>query len=699
MSGRFSLCLSLALLVSAACTEPDGPLASERAGAPGGPHPGSVTGDRELTALGPPNAEAGRSVPRGTAWRLRTDGVDLGTVWLWADVAAWKAADAPVGYGRADLRTRFPAAKAQPVTAYFRHDAAIASGSRAYLRVRCNVGFVAYLEGREIARLRMPEGPIEFDTLATGAGDGDRFYTFDITDAARHVQAWRPRKLAIEVHQPAGPREQLVFDAEVIAWAPRVRQASSGYDIPRGASWAFSTAHVEDGWDATYTDEQPWSLGPAPLGGGAPAVVTEVGDAGITTYFLHRFERHGAVSGATADILYEGGFVAYVNGVEVMRRGLPAGAIDAATPGEAHAATAYERFDWDAVIPLLREGENLLAVELHRPHTNAPIVFDLSLRYDSPWRDVESGTHQWLSDIGFWDPMRGLAVGANGTLRRTTDGGATWRAVSAGTLADLVDLHLLDGGVGWIVGKDGLGRVTRDHGATWAVGFQAPPQDTDDFAINKWLSQVDFVDERHGWIRETFRRTWRTTDGGATWAPQFGTIGAMDFVDRNRGWHVGTVPMGGSSRTAIKRTDDGGLTWTDRWVASATGTVISAIHAVSAETVWAVGATQTWGHGTLPRELKLVTRDGGATWTTVPMSDDDRWLHALTSVGDQRLWAIGRGLIVHSSDAGATWAVQRAPHASGLTAVACVDALRCWAVGRSGALLHTTTGGLAVIEL
>jgi photosystem II stability/assembly factor-like uncharacterized protein len=53
----------------------------------------------------------------------------------------------------------------------------------------------------------------------------------------------------------------------------------------------------------------------------------------------------------------------------------------------------------------------------------------------------------------------------------------------------------------------------------------------------------------------------------------------------------------------------------------------------------------------------------------------------------------GTGLIGRTDDGGVTWATQLAPVSTTLRDIYFVDALRGWAVGDAGQILHTGSGG------
>ncbi len=68
--------------------------------------------------------------------------------------------------------------------------------------------------------------------------------------------------------------------------------------------------------------------------------------------------------------------------------------------------------------------------------------------------------------IDFSDPDHGCAFGAEGTIHRTDDRGATWRLIQANTLETIIDAQFI-GEKGWAVGNNGGILRTRDGGIHW----------------------------------------------------------------------------------------------------------------------------------------------------------------------------------------------------------------------------------------
>jgi photosystem II stability/assembly factor-like uncharacterized protein len=73
-----------------------------------------------------------------------------------------------------------------------------------------------------------------------------------------------------------------------------------------------------------------------------------------------------------------------------------------------------------------------------------------------------------LNAVFFAGPERGWAVGANGVILATSDGGRTWRPQASGVGDDLLDVKFFDEREGWAVGSGGTMLHTRDGGRTWA---------------------------------------------------------------------------------------------------------------------------------------------------------------------------------------------------------------------------------------
>ncbi len=73
-----------------------------------------------------------------------------------------------------------------------------------------------------------------------------------------------------------------------------------------------------------------------------------------------------------------------------------------------------------------------------------------------------------LNAVWFATPLRGWAVGGEGIIVATGDGGLTWRPQRSGVGDDLYDVKFFDESEGWAVGRSGTMLHTTDGGRTWA---------------------------------------------------------------------------------------------------------------------------------------------------------------------------------------------------------------------------------------
>ncbi len=212
------------------------------------------------------------------------------------------------------------------------------------------------------------------------------------------------------------------------------------------------------------------------------------------------------------------------------------------------------------------------------------------------WAMQQTGVNTPLNDLFFVNANTGWAVGDEGIILHTTDGGASWSVQYNDENEDLelIRVHFIDDQTGFAVGGEFFGRTgvilrTTDAGQNWetitgedweqlyavsfrdsqhgiAVGgyvfesFAVVTSDggatwtEPDFDSDSQLLDVVYVDEQNGWITNNSGRIFRTTDGGANWS---GTVVennesfvALSMLDNQRGW---TITMNGE----VYRTTDG----------------------------------------------------------------------------------------------------------------------------------------------
>ena len=179
--------------------------------------------------------------------------------------------------------------------------------------------------------------------------------------------------------------------------------------IAKDSTWSYLDDGSDQGtaWREPDFDDSGWSSGPAQLGFNEGDEATLIQSGHITYYFRHEFTAANAASvGALAiELLRDDGAVVYLNGTEIHRDNMPAGAIDyqtrasAAVGGDDESAYFPAELSADA----LREGDNVLAVEVHQSSsTSSDVSFNLELATTQPEKStdivVAGATWRYLDD-------------------------------------------------------------------------------------------------------------------------------------------------------------------------------------------------------------------------------------------------------------------------------------------------------------
>jgi photosystem II stability/assembly factor-like uncharacterized protein len=294
-----------------------------------------------------------------------------------------------------------------------------------------------------------------------------------------------------------------------------------------------------------------------------------------------------------------------------------------------------------------------------------------------PWTEQPLSTDAGLRDIFFLDDQRGWTVGGGypvegGIVGRTTDGGRSWSFESGlagrSKRKQNVQLHavrFLDDRKGFIVASDGRILRTVDGGEHWHTAYHA----------GRFLLDLHFVDERHGWAVGS-SGVLRTTDGGATWEPQQRTEEepqvtgrAVRFLDRELGWVVG-------SNGSIHHTADGGNSWRRLRQAQSGEPNFEALCFVDAHRGWVAGEDGVVLHSV----------DGGWTWSR-QITATHAYLTGIHFFDRQTGWAVGyrrdnsTSVLLHTTNGGTTWTHHRRVEGQALQALAFVGREHGWAVG------------------
>ena len=183
-------------------------------------------------------------IARGTGWNYHALARDLGTAWRSAAYtdSAWSSGRAAIGFGTA-VTTMLPyATNPKPLTTWLRKDFAIADAPAAIATltatVNYNDGFIAYLNGTEVARRSLPASGVTTSTPATPHAHGT-FETLDLTPF-KNLLTQGVNVLAIELHLASTTDADAYCDAD-LAYTRTVTTSDTDADgIPD--AWEIANA-------------------------------------------------------------------------------------------------------------------------------------------------------------------------------------------------------------------------------------------------------------------------------------------------------------------------------------------------------------------------------------------------------------------------------------------------------------------------
>ncbi|MBI1914371.1 MAG: hypothetical protein HYS12_06480 [Planctomycetes bacterium] len=296
-----------------------------------------------------------------------------------------------------------------------------------------------------------------------------------------------------------------------------------------------------------------------------------------------------------------------------------------------------------------------------------------------------------LHAVQFVSAQEGWAVGDEGVIWHTIDGGKTWDRQPTGVRASLRSVHFVNAFVGWVAGREelplgagstGVLLLTRDGGERWQrVSMNLTPG----------LHYVHFVDAKTGYAlgdaTDQFPSgVFVTKDGGQVWravaGPRCPGWNAGAFTDADHGALVG-------SWNRLANIHNDGVTLTN--VESLGGRNIHGVYLPQGRARRGVAVGQGG--------LILLTDNAGAKWSypelLLPFEVLSSWDFRAVHGAGVHVWAAGRpgSVLLHSGDGGQTWDMQSTGQPLPIDGLFFHDERTGWAVGELGTILATTDGG------
>ncbi len=248
----------------------------------------------------------------------------------------------------------------------------------------------------------------------------------------------------------------------------------------------------------------------------------------------------------------------------------------------------------------------------------------------------------WTS---YYDGNNFIATGGyGGLIIFSTDRGNTWNPVYAfsdGACPSIQGIYFLNNSVGYLARNNRMVSKTTDGGYTWHTIMK----DTTDTRVNNYA--VQFLDENIGYVTGKFgshvSAFYKTTDGGATWDAQIGTL--SEQINDLHFWNVNNGIVCGND-LLIALTTDGGSTWTN-------ATINGALDADDdIDGIYFYDENYGLAYG----DELFKTTDGGHTWEYV---STDPYIFDINSASiletPQHWMVVGSNRVLETTDAGTSW--------------------------------------------
>lgn len=329
-----------------------------------------------------------------------------------------------------------------------------------------------------------------------------------------------------------------------------------------------------------------------------------------------------------------------------------------------------------------------------------------------------------ITDIAINSGNNIVAIGSRGIIMTSTDNGDNWIASNSSSISFTPeDVDFTSNNIGYLVNGTRFVYKTDDAGNTWE---EIDTGVSSGLGGTLGISRIYFSDHNNGWAVTRIGDVLNTTDAGESWTidteaistESNRTLNAVFAIDQN------TVFIGGGNGQTyhLKRTTDGGETWTDLISSNGVNDVVRDLFFTDANNGWAI-----------TEYVVYKTTDGGDSWTEsfeFALSNDftkvtftdpntgfllnDRTLFKTTDAGNAWIELSGSansrvndvhfsdnntGWLVNSSffnrgiyftqDGGETWQRNRMQTASTILKIFALNETNVWAFGQDGIVLRS----------
>jgi arginine/lysine/histidine transport system permease protein len=299
------------------------------------------------------------------------------------------------------------------------------------------------------------------------------------------------------------------------------------------------------------------------------------------------------------------------------------------------------------------------------------------------WDLQESLTDKNLFSIAHVDINNIWAVGEDGVILQTTDGGITWLDMDTTFTNTWYDITTYDDSI-FIVGTEGK-IITKSLSDEIWTDISIPN--------NNRLNAISVVGNEN--VTEIYVASqngdiWKSIDIGTTWSQLISTtnkpIYDIEFFDTTMGFAVGAEGL-------LLGTIDGGITWDERDIP----VIYSSYNLYGIVFASPIRAYVVGDNGLFLRSTIGDNQIVGFIWTAWQTNIEET-LYSVDASSINRVWAVGeKGTIIQTRDGGNTFSKQIVSSDINETtfyAIDVIDGDYSFVSGENGVILNTDRGGV-----
>ncbi|MDY6921403.1 MAG: YCF48-related protein [Pseudomonadota bacterium] len=281
-----------------------------------------------------------------------------------------------------------------------------------------------------------------------------------------------------------------------------------------------------------------------------------------------------------------------------------------------------------------------------------------------------------------------ITVGERGHILVSGDQGQSWDQAQVPLQYLLTAVDFPTPELGWAVGHEGVILHTADGGATWSLQWANPHRQLSDEELSQLtdeqfmklpqqgspLLDVWFRDARVGFAVGAYGMFLGTTDGGESWTDIAGRIENYD------GWHLNAIEAGDNGvvyiageKGVLFRSDDHGETWTTL-AGPYQGSYFGALTGPGTDDVLLFGL-----QGNI-----FKSSDRGETWVKAKSKASDGLMDGVRLDSGGIILVGNSGVILNSDDGGLNFSMRITPSREAILAVTPLPDGKLLMVGQGG---------------